>query len=145
QQRAAQLVQSIAARLPTLQGQAPLSESQARQLAASATSEIRGDTAHPPVQAAEPPRSVFVVHGHHLGLRDLVCATLASLGVETIVLAQSPGNFQSLLQKFLGASRKARFAVVILTADDYGASLLQYDEPGVAERSLQYRARQNVV
>ena len=40
---------------------------------------------------------------------------------------------------------KARFAIVLLSADDYGASRRQYDQPGVGDRSLQFRARQNVI
>ena len=39
----------------------------------------------------------------------------------------------------------ARFAVVLLGADDYGASRRQYDLEGVGERALQFRARQNVI
>jgi predicted nucleotide-binding protein len=40
---------------------------------------------------------------------------------------------------------RARFATVLLGADDYGASRRQYDASGVGDRALQLRARQNVV
>jgi predicted nucleotide-binding protein len=35
--------------------------------------------------------------------------------------------------------------VVILTADDLGASRIQYEADGVADKALQFRARQNVI
>lgn len=91
------------------------------------------------------PDSVFVVHGHDSPTLELVCNTLTGFGIAPVVLAQSLGQSQSLLQKFLDVAHKARFAIVVLSSDDYGASRQQYDLPGVADRALQFRARQNVV
>jgi len=45
----------------------------------------------------------------------------------------------------MSVGAKARFAIVLLCADDYGASRRQYDLPKVADRALQFRARQNVI
>jgi predicted nucleotide-binding protein len=50
-----------------------------------------------------------------------------------------------LLQKFLKFAADAKFAIVILSADDRGASRLQYDAQGVGNLALQFRARQNVI
>jgi predicted nucleotide-binding protein len=141
---AARLADVIASKLPSVSEKTPLSRVEAQELADSALQDIRESTATP-TGSSGPPTSAFVVHGHDLSTRDLVCETLSALGVEPVVLSQSAGPFQSLLQKFFGASKRARFAVVILTADDYGASLIQYDEPNVGKKALQYRARQNVI
>jgi len=54
-------------------------------------------------------------------------------------------SHDSLFKKFLAWSGETRFAVVLITADDIGSGRYQYDEPGVGERSLQFRARQNVI
>ena len=51
----------------------------------------------------------------------------------------------SLFQKVMLVGSRAKFAVVLLSSDDYGASRRQYDAEGVADRALQFRARQNVV
>lgn len=142
---AARLAEAIESKLPAYRDTVPLSRDDAKKLAELTASGVRESAAPDREESSGPPNSVFVVHGHDLATRDLVCDALSALSVEPIVLSQSLGQSQSLLQKFLGVSKAARFAVVVLTADDYGASLLQYDEPGVADRALQYRARQNVV
>lgn len=144
-EHAARLAQVIEARLPKSAERSLLSHGEAQGLAAFAVQEIRESTSGPAKGAAAAPTSVFVVHGHDLPTRDLVCKALRESGVEPVVLSQELGQSQSLLQKFLTVSSKARFAVVLLTADDYGASLVQYNEPNVADRALQFRARQNVI
>jgi predicted nucleotide-binding protein len=92
-----------------------------------------------------PPDSIFIVHGHDHVLRDEVNAYLNSLGVETVILSQIDVGQDSLFQKFLTFSEDVEFAVVLLTSDDYGASRRQYDAEGVADKALQFRARQNVI
>jgi predicted nucleotide-binding protein len=91
------------------------------------------------------PDSVFIVYGHHTASLNEVEDYLQSLGVKTVVLSKIGGAAQSLIQKFLSFSTSARFAIVILSADDLGASRIQYETPNVADRALQFRARQNVV
>jgi predicted nucleotide-binding protein len=88
---------------------------------------------------------VFVVHGHDEETLKLVCAFLERNDIKPIVLPQTLGPAQSLLQKFFQSSREAHFSIVILTADDLGASRVQYEADGVADRTLQFRARQNVI
>ncbi|NEP19823.1 MAG: TIR domain-containing protein [Leptolyngbya sp. SIO4C1] len=94
---------------------------------------------------AVPPRSVFVVHGHDDTFLGEVEGYLKELGVEAVVLRRIGGAAQSLFQKFMQWGKETRFALVLLTADDLGASRVQYESDGVAERSLQFRARQNVI
>ena len=88
---------------------------------------------------------MFVVHGHDDALLAEVEDYLDELGVQSVVLQRIGGPSQSLFQKFMQWGKETRFALVLLTADDLGASRRQYESEGVAERSLQFRARQNVV
>lgn len=91
------------------------------------------------------PDSVFLVHGHDNAALSEMEAYLTSLGVKSFILSRVGGSAQSLLQKFLKSATDARFAIVILSADDLGASRVQYDADGVGDRALQFRARQNVI
>jgi hypothetical protein len=70
---------------------------------------------------------------------------VGSVGIESVVLSRQDESPQSLFQKFMTIGARARFAIVLLGADDYGASRRQYDASGVGDRALQFRARQNVV
>jgi predicted nucleotide-binding protein len=93
----------------------------------------------------QPPDSIFVVHGHDLGFRDGVVNYVRGLQIKPVILSRIGGAQQSLLQKFMNYALDARFAVVLLSADDLGASRKQYETPGVGEKCLQFRARQNVI
>jgi len=124
----------------------PLSSEQSSKFAAFVAEAARKQESIPRGPAADhPPDSVFVVHGHDATTLTSVCDTLKEIGVRPIVLSQSLGQSQSLLQKFLDVAHSARFAVVLLCSDDYGVSRRQYDVAGVGDRALQFRARQNVV
>jgi len=126
-------------------GMAGMDAEDIRVIADMAAAQARGE-AIPPQAIQKPPDSVFIVHGHDLALRDEVEAYLTSLGITPIVLSKQASAHQSLLQKFLTWSRDVRFAVILISADDRGASRRQYDPPrGVGERALQFRARQNVI
>jgi predicted nucleotide-binding protein len=112
-------------------------------IAAEIAQEVRASvTGVAPGDAAD---SVFVVHGHDERALQELEAHLTSIGVTPIVLARQSASAQSLFQKFMTLGRRARFAIVLLSADDLGASRLQYDQPSVADRALQFRARQNVI
>lgn len=118
------------------------SKQEASQAASQIAQEIRDNSETPP---AGPPTSVFVVHGHDTNALVDLERYLKSVGVTPIVLSRVSDSPQSLFQRFMSVAKKARFAIVLLTADDYGASRLQYDQPGVGERALQFRPRQNVL
>jgi predicted nucleotide-binding protein len=111
-------------------------------LARDLADEARGAS---PAKTDVHPDSVFVVHGHDQETLQLVCAFLEGLDIKPVVLSQTLGPAQSLLQKFLQSSKEARFSIVILTADDLGVSRLQYEAAGVGEKALQFRTRQNVI
>jgi predicted nucleotide-binding protein len=91
------------------------------------------------------PDSVFLVHGHDTTAISDMESYLTGLGIKTFILSRVGGPAQSLLQRFLRSAADAHFAVVILSADDIGASRVQYETDGVGDRALQFRARQNVV
>jgi predicted nucleotide-binding protein len=118
-------------KLPSLENLAPKIAAEARRT---------GET--PPDEA---PDSVFLVHGHNDTLLLQVEAFIETLGIRPVVLRKIGGPSMSLLGKFLSVGSEARFAVVILSADDLGASRRQYNAPNVGERALQFRARQNVI
>jgi len=113
-------------------------------LAATIAGETR-DVQQKATTAAAAPDSVFVVHGHDNLALEQVNGYLTSLGIKSVILGRIVGLEQSLFQKFLKSSAAARFAIVILTPDDRGASRAQYDSVGVGERALKFRARQNVI
>jgi predicted nucleotide-binding protein len=123
----------------------PLVAPEAKKFAEEAAESVRAAIGRQTEDDQAPPDSVFVVHGHDEdALRD-VCDVLSGFGVRPVVLSRIEGPVQSLLQKFFSTSKEARFAIVILTSDDYGASRVQYEAKGVADRALQFRARQNVI
>ena len=70
---------------------------------------------------------------------------MTTIGVKSVILSRVEGPVQSLLQKFFTSAADARFAIVILSADDLGASRIQYEADGVGGLALQFRARQNVI
>jgi len=146
QSKARLLVKSIGVYLAEKAPKAPLTQDQAPRFASFVADSARQLLSpNAPSRSAERPDSVFVVHGHDVEALRAVCIALEEVAVKPVVLSQSLGQSQSLLQKFLNASREARFAVVIVSGDDYGASTLQYDAEGVGDRALQFRARQNVI
>jgi predicted nucleotide-binding protein len=128
-----------------------ISEDDIDELASSIVEEKRGARAsdrkrqRPEGQPAETPSAVFIVHGHDHQVLAEVEGYLAGLGIRSIVLTKIANREQSLFQKFLTWSEDVRFAVVLLSADDWGASRKQYEAPGVAEKALRFRARQNVI
>jgi predicted nucleotide-binding protein len=138
---AVQLADATERYLATTPAPAPLISSQESSLiAADIARDIRASEYVP---ADGPPNSVFVVHGHDEQPLAQLDEYLTSVGVQSVILARRDESPQSLFQKFMTLGGQARFAIVLLSGDDYGASRRQYDAEGVAERALQFRARQN--
>jgi predicted nucleotide-binding protein len=103
----------------------------------------RSEPAAAPAQ--EPLNSIFVVHGHDSSLREDVVGYVVQLKLHPVILSRVGEAQQSLFQKFMNSANDSRFAIVLLSADDLGTSRAQYEAPGVGDRSLQFRARQNVI
>jgi predicted nucleotide-binding protein len=80
---------------------------------------------------------VFLVHGHAEQPKTTVATFLRSLGLDVIILHEQANRGQTIIEKFEEHS-DVQFAVVLLTPDDVGASVMH------PEKSRQ-RARQNVI
>jgi predicted nucleotide-binding protein len=80
---------------------------------------------------------VFLVHGHDWGAKDSVARVIERLGLEPVILHEQATRGMTIIEK-LEHHADACFAVVILTADDVGASHKAPDR-------LSPRARQNVI
>jgi predicted nucleotide-binding protein len=141
---AVQVADATERQLKSGEAASPVSAAAAPAIAATLAQDARNANL-PGKGEGQPPDSVFLVHGHDTAAISDMEAYLTTLGVKTFILSRVGGAAQSLLQKFLSSASDARFAVVILSADDMGASRLQYDADGVQDRSLQFRARQNVI
>lgn len=141
---ARQIVDATEAQLDSAGAVPPVPSAKASPIAATIAEELRS-AKRPDAKKSGPPDSVFLVHGHDSVAVSDVEVHLTELGVKTFILSRVGGAAQSLLQKFLESAADAKFAIVILSADDLGASRIQYDAEGVADRALQFRARQNVI
>jgi predicted nucleotide-binding protein len=127
----------------TPQPETAIAPTEASVVAADIAKDVRASINAAPPQG--PPRAVFVVHGHDALLVEELERFLDLIGIEPVILSRLDEQAQSLFQKFMTIASRARFAIVLLGADDYGASREQYDAPQVADRALQFRARQNVI
>lgn len=85
-------------------------------------------------------RGVFVVHGRDEGLRDSVARVLEKLKLDPVILSEQPWRGRTVIEKFEDHSETAKFAVVILSADDWGRGPDDSDWPAGPNR-----ARQNVI
>jgi predicted nucleotide-binding protein len=85
-------------------------------------------------------RQVFVVHGRDRALREQVARLLDRLDLEPIVLEEQAGRGRTILEKFEDHALSVGYAVVLMTADDFGRGPDEADWPENPNR-----ARQNVV
>jgi len=88
-------------------------------------------------RTATPSNKVFIVHGHDQAPKEAVARYLTRLGFEPIILHEQPSRGRTIIEKIEVHSDVA-FAVVLLTADDYGGVRGSETQP-------RPRARQNVL
>jgi predicted nucleotide-binding protein len=143
-------VTAIAERLVALLNRAgakkPSNPEEVAKLAATLHAHLGGRDRQPEVaENEERPDSIFIVHGHDDEMLRQVVDYVRSLGITPIVMKDVGGAEQSLFQRFLRFGQEANFALVLMSADDVGASREQFEEPEVGDRSLQFRSRQNVI
>ncbi|WP_407492215.1 TIR domain-containing protein [Pseudooceanicola sp. MF1-13] len=108
--------------------------------------EVPAETKVPYVEGAEPrygisgkSKRVFVVHGHNDGVLHEVSRVLERIGLKPIVLREQTSQGRTIIEKFEHYS-DVGFAVVLMTADDMGASIKDAEADGYRPR-----ARQNVL
>jgi len=121
----------------------PLPDREREELAKALAIQTSGQQSHS--RDDKPPNSVFIVHGHDDDFLDGVVTFVRGLDIIPIVMKNVGGAATSLIGKFFEIGGAARFAIVLLSADDMGASCLQYEETGVSDRALKFRSRQNVI
>lgn len=98
-----------------------------------------GTKAVPLADLTDERRSIFVVHGHSDTLRERVARVIErTTGTDVTILGEEEIAGLTILEKFERFAAQAGFAVVLLTADDFG-------KPAGQERGWNDRARQNVV
>jgi predicted nucleotide-binding protein len=83
-------------------------------------------------------RRIFLVHGHDHKARAEVARFVEKLGVEVVILDEKPTQGRTVPEQ-LEAHGDVGFAIVLLTPDDRGGSILSSTE------DYQARARQNVM
>jgi predicted nucleotide-binding protein len=80
---------------------------------------------------------VFIVHGHKDMLKYELAHSLQNAGLAVTILHEQPNKGRTILEKFADHAAEAGFAVILLTADDFGRAKDATDD--------KLRARQNVV
>lgn len=83
-------------------------------------------------------QKVFIAHGHDIELKDSVASFLKGIGLDPIILSETSGMGDTVIEKFERYSRDARFAVALFTPDDLGY-------PKNYPTEVKSRARQNVI
>ena len=122
-----------------------LNSDEVRQLEAEIVAQVGGKKSNG--QANEPPRSIFIVHGHDLVFRDEVVDYLQSLGIKPIILSEikDPKYQDPLFHKFHIIAGQAEFAIVLISPDDLGTSRVKYHHRKGGKNALKFRARENVI
>jgi predicted nucleotide-binding protein len=137
--------QAIVRALDSLASDAPhgvVDDTERHELAKALTARTTGKEPSPD---DETPTSVFVVHGHDEEFLGEVVDFVDGLGIKPVVLKNMEGATRSLFDRFFEFGGTAQFAIVLLSADDMGASRLQFEEEEVGARALKYRPRQNTI
>ena len=92
-------------------------------------------------------RDIFIVHGHNEEMKQTVARTVSQLGLNPIILHEQPNGGKTIIEKFERNAEHINFAIILLSADDLAASVI--DLNGVQDKDLRphlkMRARQNVV
>lgn len=84
-------------------------------------------------------KRIFIVHGHDTALKVTVARILEKLDLESVILHEQENNGKTIIEKFESNAEECGYAVILLTADDWGYAKEENDD------SKKARARQNVV
>jgi predicted nucleotide-binding protein len=78
--------------------------------------------------SAPPSRKVFIVHGKDEKNKDALKAMLQNWALEPIILAEQSNRGRTLIEKLLDHTSDVGFAFVLMTADDVGANMSDYEK-----------------
>ena len=84
-------------------------------------------------------KEVFIVHGRDHGAKETIAREVEKWGLKTVILHEQPNKGRTIIEKFEELARRASFAIVLLTPDDFGVLKDKTDD------QHNPRARQNVV
>lgn len=90
----------------------------------------------------DPPKQIFIVHGHDSDARDQLELALHRLGLKPFILMNASGGGKTIIEALegkIGRDYTSDFGLVLMTPDDYGYSKKDGD------KKVEPRARQNVV
>jgi predicted nucleotide-binding protein len=137
---------AVATALTSQASEPSLADGEALPAAELAARPVEGAIASVPATLADhgPARSgqVFLVHGRNEAYKQAVAGMLQGAGpYEVTILNERPAERLALIERFDDHTVDARYAVVLLTADDVGAPRLDSDR----EPYFSPRARQGVV
>ena len=92
-------------------------------------------------------QDIFIVHGHNEEMKQVVARTISQLGLNPIILHEQSNGGKTIIEKFERNAEHINFAIILLSADDLAASVIELE--GVKDddlrQHLEKRARQNVV
>ena len=88
-------------------------------------------------------KSVFIVHGRDMSMREAVENALRGLNIPTVVLTREEDQGQTVIEKFEKQAARCEYAVVLCSADDEGRLRPKGRSKDVP--AFRPRARQNVV
>lgn len=78
--------------------------------------------------SAAPSRKVFIVHGKDEKNKDALKEMLQEWALEPVILAEQPNRGRTLVEKLLDHTSDVGFAFVLMTADDIGATMSDYEK-----------------
>jgi predicted nucleotide-binding protein len=144
---AREIALKLAALLGSLGSPSTPGAAEARRRLASAAAETARKASIAPLDAKtpEPPRSIFVVHGHDEEMLDAVTAELERLAITPVVLKRVRTSDNHLFAKFMAIAGDANHAIVLISGDDVGSSFRDFAHPAGGVARLEFRARQNVI
>ena len=92
-------------------------------------------------------KDIFIVHGHNEEMKQTVARVVDQLGLNPIILHEQPNGGKTLIEKFEKNANNNNFAIILLSADDLAASIidLKVVEDKDIRSKLEKRTRQNVV
>ncbi len=83
-------------------------------------------------------KKVFIMHGHDLGVKEMVARFLEKIELNPIILEEESDEGDTIIEKLERCASDVEFAIALLTPDDVGA-LKSNSE------NLKDRVRQNVI